>query len=158
MKCVLRFIPGFGLARINGQTVLTEHATVVRSPKVKNASYCAEELDVSCEVGCRAFFSRNENDTARLRRHFGQVWGPRIDGATFCNGQQASAAYCRIGAARPRARRCERRPRDLLKPGQPDGRYIQDTEARAQALLAKTRALVAAPLTGTRPAPLPGAQ
>ena len=49
---------------------------------------------------------------------------------------QSNAAYCRVGATKPR--HCEKKPVDLLKHDQ----YVTDTIPRAKALLAQTQQLV----------------
>ena len=102
----------------------------------KNASHCEEGLRVSCAVGCRAFLSRQENQTASRNPQYDELWGGRIDRASFCNGMQSNAAYCRVGATKPR--HCEKKPVDLLKHDQ----YVTDTIPRAKALLAQTQQLV----------------
>ena len=75
----------------------------------------AEPLVVSCESGCRAFLNPSEVDNVKRVATFSAAWAPRVDNASFCNGQQAGAAYCRVGATKPPyKRKCVRKPVDLL--------------------------------------------
>lgn len=77
---------------------------------------CVETLEVTCQSGCRAFLNPGEKESMEKSASFSEVWGAHVDNATFCNGKQSGAAYCRVGAAKPR--KCARKPDDLLKRAQ----------------------------------------
>lgn len=74
---------------------------------------CREALEVTCSSGCRAFLTSGERQNTETSETFAEVWGGRIDRASFCTGAQAKSAYCRVGATKPR--RCRPKPEDLLK-------------------------------------------
>ena len=74
---------------------------------------CAETLEVTCGVGCRAFLTQGEQHNMEDSDLFLQAWRERIDNASFCTGRQMGSAYCRVVARRPR--RCRPKPEDLLQ-------------------------------------------
>jgi len=110
----------------------------------KRDAYCAERYDVRCAVGCSAFFSSGENASMHMMPKFASTWMPRLEQSTLCQGSQREAAFCRIGAHRPRL--CNPKPKDLLK----DGFYLRQTEPRARQLLSSLRAARAAALPRVR--------
>lgn len=74
---------------------------------------CKETLEVTCSTGCRAFLTPGERKNIETSEVFAELWGGRVDNASFCNGAQANSAYCRVGAVKPR--RCRPKPEDLLQ-------------------------------------------
>ena len=98
----------------------------------KQASFCAEDYAVRCSDGCRAFLSRGENESSYRDPRFADKWLGRVRNETFCTGSQQGAAFCRIGAVRPR--KCPPKPKDLLKED-----CMQQAIPRARQILAETR-------------------
>ena len=75
--------------------------------------WCGEELAVTCRVGCRGFLTPLERKLVEEDEKWKSIWGQRVDNASFCNGLQQGASYCRVGARAPR--KCPKRPVDLLE-------------------------------------------
>ena len=74
--------------------------------------WCEEALEVTCSSGCHSFFTPVEHKIADKSARFKAIWYGRLDGASFCNGNQLGSSFCRVGVKPPR--KCARRPTDLL--------------------------------------------
>ena len=97
----------------------------------KLEAHCRQEYAVRCSSGCNAFLTRAENESMALNPRFADMWSPRLEQSSLCRGSQTSAAFCRVGARKPR--QCPKAPLDLLKKDR--SQYFAQTQAKAAALL-----------------------